>query len=34
VKSIIERHSGSVAFERTAAGRTRFTLILPAENGA
>ena len=34
VKSIIERHSGSVAFERTAAGRTRFTLTLPAENGA
>jgi signal transduction histidine kinase/HAMP domain-containing protein len=34
VKSIIERHSGSVAFERTAAGRTRFTLTLPAEHGA
>jgi signal transduction histidine kinase len=34
VKSIIERHAGSVAFERTAAGRTRFTLTLPAENGA
>jgi len=34
VKSIIDRHSGSVAFERTAAGRTRFTLTLPAENGA
>ena len=34
VKSIIDRHSGSVAFERTAAGRTRFTLILPAEDGA
>ncbi len=34
VKSIIERHSGSVAFERTAAGRTRFTLILPAESRA
>jgi signal transduction histidine kinase len=30
VKSIIERHGGSVAFERTAAGRTRFTLILPS----
>jgi signal transduction histidine kinase len=29
VKSIVERHSGSVAFERTAAGRTRFTLTLP-----
>ena len=34
VKSIIDRHSGSVAFERTAAGRTRFTLTLPAEGGA
>jgi signal transduction histidine kinase len=34
VKSIIERHSGSVAFERTAAGRTRFTLTLPAEGAA
>jgi signal transduction histidine kinase len=31
VKSIIERHDGRVAFERTAAGRTRFTLSLPAE---
>jgi signal transduction histidine kinase len=31
VKSIIERHGGSVAFERTAAGRTRFTLVLPLE---
>jgi signal transduction histidine kinase/HAMP domain-containing protein len=34
VKSIIDRHSGSVAFERTAAGRTRFTVTVPAENGA
>jgi signal transduction histidine kinase len=34
VKSIIDRHSGSVAFEHTAAGRTRFTLTLPAEDGA
>jgi signal transduction histidine kinase len=34
VKSIIDRHSGSVAFERTAAGRTRFTLTLPAGDGA
>jgi signal transduction histidine kinase len=34
VKSIIDRHSGSVAFERTAAGRTRFTLTLPVEDGA
>jgi signal transduction histidine kinase len=33
VKSIIERHAGSVAFERTAAGRTRFTLTLPTESG-
>jgi signal transduction histidine kinase len=33
VKSIVERHGGSVAFERTAAGRTRFTLALPAESG-
>jgi signal transduction histidine kinase len=32
VKSIIERHGGSVAFERTAAGCTRFTLRLPLEN--
>ncbi len=31
VKSIIERHGGSVAFERTAAGRTRFSLTLPAD---
>jgi signal transduction histidine kinase len=31
VKSIIERHAGSVAFARTAAGHTRFTLTLPLE---
>ncbi|HEX4388287.1 MAG TPA: ATP-binding protein [Steroidobacteraceae bacterium] len=31
VKSIIERHGGSVGFARTADGRTRFTLTLPAE---
>lgn len=31
VKSIIERHSGSVAFARTPAGRTRFTVTLPVE---
>jgi len=31
VKSIIERHGGSVAFERTAAGRTRFSLTLPGD---
>jgi signal transduction histidine kinase len=30
VKSIVERHGGSVAFERTAAGRTRFSVTLPA----
>jgi signal transduction histidine kinase len=34
VKSIIERHAGSVAFERTPSGRTRFTLTLPAESSA
>ncbi|GAC1453117.1 MAG: hypothetical protein PVSMB6_06790 [Steroidobacteraceae bacterium] len=33
VKSIVERHGGNVAFERTACGRTRFTLVLPAESG-
>ena len=31
VKSIIERHHGTVRFERTAAGRTRFTVTLPVE---
>jgi signal transduction histidine kinase/HAMP domain-containing protein len=31
VKSIVERHGGSVAFERSAAGRTRFSIILPAD---
>jgi len=34
VKSIIERHGGSVTFERTAADRTRFTVTLPAEDCA
>jgi signal transduction histidine kinase len=34
VKSIIGRHGGSVAFERTAAGRTRFSFTLPAEVSA
>jgi len=29
VKSIIERHGGMVRVERTAAGRTRFSLLLP-----
>ena len=32
VKSIVERHGGSIAFERTATGRTRFTLTLPLES--
>jgi signal transduction histidine kinase/HAMP domain-containing protein len=31
VKSIIDRHQGTVSAERTPAGRTRFTLTLPAE---
>lgn len=31
VKSIIERHGGSIRVERTAAQRTRFTLVLPQE---
>jgi K+-sensing histidine kinase KdpD len=31
VKSIIGRHGGSVAFERTTAGRTRFSFTLPAD---
>jgi len=34
VKSIIERHAGTVSFARTAAGRTRFTLSLPVEASA
>jgi len=29
VKSIVERHGGRVAAERTSAGRTRFTVTLP-----
>ena len=29
VRSIVERHSGAVRVERTAAGRTRFVLSLP-----
>lgn len=32
IKSIIERHDGSVSFGRTAQGRTRFTFTLPLEN--
>jgi signal transduction histidine kinase/HAMP domain-containing protein len=34
VKSIIDRHGGRVAFERTAAGRTRFSFTLPAAEAA
>jgi signal transduction histidine kinase len=34
VKSIVDRHGGHVAFERTATGRTRFNLTLPAEEAA
>jgi len=30
VKSIVERHGGGVRVERTAAGRTRFAVTLPA----
>ena len=31
VRSIIERHEGTVGVERTAEGRTRFTMSLPVE---
>jgi signal transduction histidine kinase len=31
VRSIVERHGGTVAFERTEHGRTRFILMLPLE---
>jgi len=34
VKSIVERHGGRIEFERTSAGRTRFTLTLPTEGSA
>jgi len=34
VKSIIGRHGGDVAFERTATGRTRFSFTLPTELAA
>jgi signal transduction histidine kinase len=34
VKSIVERHDGSVRVARTAGQRTRFTVSLPAENPA
>jgi len=33
VRSIVERHGGTVAAERSAEGRTRFTLTLPANKG-
>jgi len=33
VKSIVERHGGSVAFERTPSQRTRFSFSLPVEPG-
>jgi signal transduction histidine kinase len=31
VKSIVERHGGTIAAERTAENRTRFSITLPAE---
>jgi len=31
VRSIVERHGGTVTLERTAAGRTRFTMTIPVE---
>ena len=31
VKSIVDRHGGHVAAERTAAGRTRFIVSLPVD---
>jgi len=31
VKSIIDRHAGTIAFTRTEAGRTRVVMTLPAE---
>lgn len=34
VKSIVDRHQGKVSAERTAAGRTRFTVTLPVEISA
>ncbi len=34
VKSIIERHGGSVRVERTSAGRTRFSVLLPQSQAA
>jgi signal transduction histidine kinase len=32
VRSIIDRHSGTVTLTRTTEGRTRFTITLPAES--
>ncbi len=34
VKSIVERHGGSIGVERTDAGRTRFTVTLPTGESA
>jgi signal transduction histidine kinase/HAMP domain-containing protein len=34
VKSIVERHGGSIRVTRTAAQRTRFTLSLPQDTGS
>lgn len=34
VKSIVDRHGGTVALERTEQARTRFTVTLPAQAGA
>ena len=34
VKSIVERHGGSITVSRTAEAHTRFTLRLPAENAS
>lgn len=34
VRSIVDRHGGTVTFSRTAAARTRFTLTLPTEESA
>ena len=31
VRSIVERHGGSIGVERTEEGRTRFTMVLPVE---
>jgi len=31
VKSIVDRHGGEIKAERTAEGRTRFSVTLPVE---